>query len=1321
MKKFLSLVLSLTMMMSLVAVNTSAKEFTDDSDITYDEAISVISEIGVVDGYEDGSFNPQGGLTRGAAAKIICNLILGPTTASELKADTAPFRDVSTSNTFAGYIAYCAQQGIISGYADGTFRPSAGLTGYAFMKMLLGALGYDAANEGYTGSNWSIQVAKQALGIGLNAGLEGEFNGVDQVTREEACLYAFNTLKSTMVDYEQKITTTVNGVEVVISQGTAKPVTWSEGRNNDGNIKPDGFVQFAEEYFPDLVRNDDYDKFMRPANNWVNERVDIGTYARTDLLVETYTSGVTGRDAYDLLKAGVISTNDLEVYLDGVSKYGTGAGQFNKDDLVRSNNENLPTTGDGVVTEVYLDSDNGTIYFVSINTYLAKATSDYSESREYAALNVYVSDSTGRNYNVDVEDVANVVDVTADTFYQVNISYKDNSSNGEVVVLNNVEVLEDSTITKFSAGNSGDGTDKVNKVTTGGTEYTANVKAFYDKDVLNEYNESLLTDSTYNVFVDANGYFLGIELFEGTQNYVFITGYDLNSSNISTSTADAAAIFLDGTMSTIRVNVKDTNANITKAKAAASDLSHQEEYFQDWNSGNETWKLNQWYTYTVTNDVYTLKPAVRMTATQYAQGSDVTIRTDNLSLVDSTYNTRVYGEDATTFVTVDLGDVTSHKAITEVDGVYTGVQNVDIELDTTDVDGFYTEGGMSQVYTVYDSDYYVIGAIVIGEATGSAQNLAYILSEATSEGRDEDGTYYWEFDAILNGEIPTLTARSRYASTITPLVKGAIMELRFDGDYVTSVKAVDDSERYGNQPAYNNGGDISKHLNGEDVYQMLNLDSTATTLNLQGRTFYLTANRSDAGLAIASDAKAVTIQMENNKADVKTEFNSVGSAIAHLADANALQSGTQFDGSVYAVLNSDGVAQWMVFVNKNALNTGSSGGGSNTPGYSANVINNGNGTFTVTYYDGDNSWTDAEIREYVIQEMEKYTGMTVSSYNYPINNFMTFNDGSAFGATTQVIPQQQVAVKLDGKVLTYVNASGTVTAADVQKLLSNGTYLNGVDYKASADITVTGGSTSDTITVGTTDVELRTAYTVTGLDKELEDGTTVNNGEFVSTGTKVVVTGSDTSTNYRQFTVNGTKVGSPVKGVSSVKSEMTHPVTANTTFAEVTGFMVKIGDVEKGVYANGETVDFDGFQVGAKFAAMKNEVADSAGQLFSANVTTVTEDSRGFHYQVATGDADDGIIELVQVAEVTFSGPVASVTLEGDSQVSLDSTNKWVAVGTELTITGTTASGQHIQAAVNNGSAANVEGGVAGDGSSTNASAKWTVKNTEFKVVLTQA
>ncbi len=202
MKKFLSLVLALVMTMSLVTVTAGAKDFTDSSKIKYAEDVDVMSEAKVIDGYTDGAFNPSTTLTRGAAAKIICNLILGPTAASALVADAAPYKDVPTNHTFAGYIAYCQKTGIISGYADGTFKPANSLTGYAFMKMLLGALGYKAARRATPALTGPSRLPS-ALSIGLDDDLMGEFNGVKAVNREEACLYAFNTLNATMVEYDQ--------------------------------------------------------------------------------------------------------------------------------------------------------------------------------------------------------------------------------------------------------------------------------------------------------------------------------------------------------------------------------------------------------------------------------------------------------------------------------------------------------------------------------------------------------------------------------------------------------------------------------------------------------------------------------------------------------------------------------------------------------------------------------------------------------------------------------------------------------------------------------------------------------------------------------------------------------------------------------------------------------------------------------------------------------------------------------------------------------------------------------------------------------------
>ena len=78
MKKFLSLVLALVMTMSLVTVSAGAKDFSDSTKIQYKEAVDVMSAVNVISGYAEGDFRPSATLTRGAAAKIICNLILGP-------------------------------------------------------------------------------------------------------------------------------------------------------------------------------------------------------------------------------------------------------------------------------------------------------------------------------------------------------------------------------------------------------------------------------------------------------------------------------------------------------------------------------------------------------------------------------------------------------------------------------------------------------------------------------------------------------------------------------------------------------------------------------------------------------------------------------------------------------------------------------------------------------------------------------------------------------------------------------------------------------------------------------------------------------------------------------------------------------------------------------------------------------------------------------------------------------------------------------------------------------------------------------------------
>lgn len=369
MKKFLSLALALVMTMSLVTISAGAKDFTDGGKITYSDAVDVMSTIKVVDGYAGGDFRPTNTLTRGAASKIICNMILGPTTAGALPTSVAPFKDVPAGSTFAGYIAYCSQQKIINGYADGTFRPSGTLNGYAFMKMLLGALGYDGSIEGFTGANWSVNVAKLAVGIGLDKGLTEGFNGSKAVTREEACLYAFNTLQADMVEYSDRGSSiTVGGVEIITNPSKATAVTTSaksntiydEVKKDDANVYT---VQFGERYFKDLEKlsTNKYDSFGRPSVQWVYDDDEICVVA--DEATASYTKAVKQKDLYKDLNISNKDKNDFAVITDGVEEKNTISISKTSEDKIG---------GNGVLVEAYYDKDSNDNRIVIINTYIGE-------------------------------------------------------------------------------------------------------------------------------------------------------------------------------------------------------------------------------------------------------------------------------------------------------------------------------------------------------------------------------------------------------------------------------------------------------------------------------------------------------------------------------------------------------------------------------------------------------------------------------------------------------------------------------------------------------------------------------------------------------------------------------------------------------------------------------------------------------------------------------------------------------------------------------------------------------------------------------------
>ncbi len=518
MKKFLSLVLALIMTMSLVTISAGAKDFTDDSKITYKEAVDVMSAVKVIDGYEDGSFNPQGNLTRGAAAKIICNLILGPTTAAALRADTAPYKDVPVNHTFAGYIAYCQQQGIISGYADGTFRPSATLTNYAFLKMLLGALGYDAITEGYVGDNWSIQVAKQALATGLTKGMVTELNGTEAATREQACLYALNTLQATMVEYVQKTTVNVSGANVVLS-GTIRDVEWGTGKLYDGNIEDDGFVQFAEKYFTNLELEVGHGIYGRPANTWKLKKAEIGTYT-TKTPTYVFTEGTKEKDVYKELSKALFDEDDYtwEYYVNGKEVDGKQPSKNGDKDYVY--------TGEGTVTEIYVkDSyrrdnygnkvDPGTVTVVEYNHYIGEVSKVKDDIITVKALSAEpkLDDKTFAIEGYEEDDyVVFTVDYDEDEDdYIIGEVFEPETVTGDVKRVESDKNSEKSYL-KMDDGEQYDYAESK----------THNV---YDLENINVAEHPEL-NTEYTLYLDPNGYVLGFKKGDDGSKYLYVKDSD---------------------------------------------------------------------------------------------------------------------------------------------------------------------------------------------------------------------------------------------------------------------------------------------------------------------------------------------------------------------------------------------------------------------------------------------------------------------------------------------------------------------------------------------------------------------------------------------------------------------------------------------------------------------------------------------------------------------------------------------------------------------------------------------------------------------------
>ena len=889
-KRALSLGLTAAMISGLMVMGSSAASYADVTSENNVEAIEVLESVGIMIGDESGNFNPDQNVTRNEMAVIMANLMEYNVATYK---DTSPFTDVPS--WAEPYVAACYTNGITSGYSDTIYGGSDTVTTAQAALMLMKALGYFQYASDF-GSDWQLATTRQGNAIDLFIGVD---SGVEQaMTRNDVAQLVLNTLEAGTVQANTSGSITIGGVTIntdvqydyiTSNQSYASAIDDSRTTNNDGDLVSGYIVELGEQlYMGDLQLEDGtLDDFGRPSRTWSYEGNDIGTYAKRALLQQTYTVEVEGGEVYNDIGA-TASDYELSYWVDGVSLTDAQIDD-EADKLERRNEAAMNSTGTGVLTEVYVDTNEEMTYFVVINTYLAEVATDYRTNTEDILINVYDGTNAGNppttastTYTVEVEDIPEIEDLAEEDMILVRIA------DDEIVSIDAPKVVSDAEITEYDS-------DRVNanpytnyqlvSLTADGTDYDANEKTFWDAEFIYDHETEDLDSATYNLYLDFYGNVIGVEQVDADDNYVFIVGYDRNTSHLAQAVDDALAIFPDGRMEPIDVRDDELEADDNPGRLIADN-----------GEGNSN--VNRWYTYTMDGDVYVLESYVdrQIIASEDSMNTDVLDR-DHSTVQDMNNNAVAVGNSETVFITVDAGDEVEavDGSIVDVNGVVTGIQEANVELEYYNDLELYNNERDEMVFAVYDSRGYIEYAVVVG-TSASSNDYVYLTSGTENHGYD-GSNYYWNYTGITkDGEI-TFRSYTSEDQNDNQLAAGNLYKMDFNE----------------NGEVTRNGAEFvadltAAQLNTEgyrDAGYALTRINTVQTLYANGLTFqYDIANNNN---FIHLDPECTFFVNDSRKDDNDyVEYGTVSAAL------NALGSDHRFTGTVAALINGNGFAEVLI-------------------------------------------------------------------------------------------------------------------------------------------------------------------------------------------------------------------------------------------------------------------------------------------------------------------------------------------------------------------------------------------------------------------------
>lgn len=220
MKKFLALLLTVCMIVVMVPCTVfAAGEYADTDGHWAEGAIDRWSDHGVVEG-SDGLFDPNGELTRGQMAAMLCRLLNLP------MGGDAGFSDVDADDWFAPYVNACAKAGIMLG-SNGEARPNDSISRQESMVMIGRALGIKPVanpdlsdfHDDHTVADWAAPYVAAMTEKGIvNGTTDTTVGGTDDINRASMVTILDRAIVSVVTEPGATVEATGEGIIIVAAE-----------------------------------------------------------------------------------------------------------------------------------------------------------------------------------------------------------------------------------------------------------------------------------------------------------------------------------------------------------------------------------------------------------------------------------------------------------------------------------------------------------------------------------------------------------------------------------------------------------------------------------------------------------------------------------------------------------------------------------------------------------------------------------------------------------------------------------------------------------------------------------------------------------------------------------------------------------------------------------------------------------------------------------------------------------------------------------------------------------------------------------------------